>query len=382
MKKYDVVIIGAGSIGVPLSFYLSRKGLKTAVLEKNHAAGRGQNRAAIGGIRATHSDPAKITICKRSLEIVSRFQEEFGYDISWYQGGYLFPVYTEEDEISLKELFDIQHRHALHIYWANREEVEERIPGIRPEGLRGGTFSPEDGSASPLKLIDAYTCLARKSGVDFYFHEKVIKYGLSGDRIATVTTNRETYTAGFFIDASGADTRELNAQLGLNIPVFPDSHEGGITEPVQRFFSPMIVDIRPGEGSSNFYFYQNDEGQVVFCITPEPPIKGKDCDNTSAFLPMVAKRLVELYPRLRHLRVRRIWRGLYPMTPDGFPLVGRAPGLENYFLLAGMCGQGFMLGPGLGEITAEILTENSRKYNQIMHQLRPDRPFKETEKLK
>ncbi|HAE86716.1 TPA: sulfurtransferase [Candidatus Marinimicrobia bacterium] len=382
MKNYDVVIIGAGSIGVPLSFYLSRKGLKIAVIEKNHSAGRGQNRAAIGGIRATHSDPAKIHICKQSLEIVSRFKENYGYDISWFQGGYLFPVYTQKDEMALIDLLTVQHEHNLNIYWADREEVEARVPGIYCKGLRGGTFSPEDGSASPLKLIDAYTCLARDSGVDFFFNESVGNYERNNKKIHAVKTNKDTYTAGIFVDASGADSRELNAKLGLDVPVFPDSHEGGITEPVKRFFEPMIVDIRPGKGSSNFYFYQNDEGQVVFCITPEPPIKGKDCENTSEFLPMVSRRMVELYPRLRHLRVRRIWRGLYPMTPDGFPLVGWAPGFENYFLLAGMCGQGFMLGPGLGAITAEIFTEQSTQYDHILHQLRPDRSFSQSEMLK
>lgn len=382
MKHYDVIIIGAGSIGVPLSYYLSRKGLKTAVIEKNHSVGRGQNRAAIGGIRATHSDPAKIRICKKSLGIVSRFKEEYGYDTGWFKGGYLFPAYTEKDEISLKELFAIQHQYDLNIYWAGEDEVRERIPGIFSEGLRGGTFSPDDGSASPLKLIDAYTCLARSSGVDFFFDDSIVGFDFNKSKIRFVRSKQNTWSAGLFVDASGADSRELNSQLGLDIPVFPDSHEGGITEPVKRFFEPMIVDIRPGKGSSNFYFYQNDEGQVIFCITPEPPIKGKDCDNTSEFLPMVSKRMIQLYPRLRNLRVRRIWRGLYPMTPDGFPIVGWAPGVDNYFLLAGMCGQGFMLGPGLGEITAEIITGSTHEYQDILQQLHPDRSFSQSEVLK
>ncbi|HDT11447.1 MAG TPA: FAD-binding oxidoreductase, partial [bacterium] len=57
MKNYDFLIIGAGSIGTPLAYYLARKGKKVCVLEKHASAGRGQNKAAIGGVRATHSDP-------------------------------------------------------------------------------------------------------------------------------------------------------------------------------------------------------------------------------------------------------------------------------------------------------------------------------------
>ena len=57
---------------------------------------------------------------------------------------------------------------------------------------------------------------------------------------------------------------------GIDVPVRPDSHEGAVTEPVARFLEPMVVDIRPVAGSANYYFYQHDTGQVIFCITPEP----------------------------------------------------------------------------------------------------------------
>ena len=73
--------------------------------------------------------------------------------------------------------------------------------------------------------------------------------------------------------------------VGLDVPVEPDNHEGAITEPVQRFFGPMVVDIRPEPGSANYYFYQNHEGQVVFCITPDPPILGVHHESTSVFFP-------------------------------------------------------------------------------------------------
>ncbi len=109
--------------------------------------------------------------------------------------------------------------------------------------------------------------------------------------------------------------------VGTDLPVYPpDSHEAGVTEPVQHFILPMIVDIAPpDENSDNYYFYQNLAGNVVFCITPpRPPQRwGTDRRSTSEFLPMVIPpRMLNLYPRLRNLKVRRLWRGLYPpMTP-------------------------------------------------------------------
>ena len=82
----------------------------------------------------------------------------------------------------------------------------------------------------------------------------------------------------------------------------PDSHEAGITEPVAPFLGPMLVDIRPVEGSKNYYFYQHKPGGVVFCITPEPPVVGTDRRETSTFLPMIARRMVDLMPKLRTSR--------------------------------------------------------------------------------
>ncbi len=101
----------------------------------------------------------------------------------------------------------------------------------------------------------------------------------------------------------------VDALVGAGFLVTPDSHEAGITEPVAPFLKPMVVDIRPAQGSSACYFYQLTTGQVVFCLTPDPPIVGFDRRETSAFLPLIAQRMVALMPTLANLRVRRTWRG-------------------------------------------------------------------------
>ncbi|MGQ9559392.1 MAG: NAD(P)/FAD-dependent oxidoreductase [Candidatus Oleimicrobiaceae bacterium] len=378
----DVVIIGAGSVGLPLSYYLARKGVKVRVIDREASPGRGQNRAAIGGMRATHSDPAKIRICLLSLELIRNMREEHGIEVDWVQGGYLFPAYDQEKENALRNLLAVQKQFGLEIDWIGPVEVEELVPGSNRHGLRGGAYSPKDGSASPLKVANAYYRLARAAGAEFCFREEVVGFVKEGSRLTAVRTDRASYPCEVVVDASGADARETGALLGLDVPVFPDSHEAGITEPVQPLFRPMVVDTRRDAESANYYFYQNEEGQVVFCITPSPPIPGKDCDCTSVFLPLVVRRMVELYPRLRHLRVRRTWRGLYPMTPDGFPIVGFTGEYDNLLLAVGMCGQGFMLGPGLGVILAELIAERSSRHDDILQRLSLQRNFAGEEVLK
>ncbi|MCP4687331.1 MAG: FAD-dependent oxidoreductase, partial [Desulfobacterales bacterium] len=93
MNNFDVIIAGAGSIGAPTAMALGERGVKTLVLDRHPSPGQGENKHAIGGVRATHSDPAKISMCLRSLEILSTWKETHGDDIEWLRGGYLFPVY-------------------------------------------------------------------------------------------------------------------------------------------------------------------------------------------------------------------------------------------------------------------------------------------------
>ena len=378
---YDVIIIGAGSIGVPTALNLALRKQKVLVIDGESAPGQQNNKKAIGGVRATHSDYGKINVCKRSIEIMKTWKETWGDDIGWMSNGYSYPAYTEEDEKTLKDLMKVQHSYGLNITWVSPEEYNELVPGINKEGLRGSTYSPEDGSCSPLLLGSAYYFHSLEAKVQYRFREKVIGFDMSQSKIKKVITDKGTYSTGMVINAAGNYGKEIAAMAGLNLPVQPDNHEAGITEPVARFMGPMVVDMRIRPGSENFYFYQNNEGQIVFCITPKPPITGIDNRSTSVFLPMCTKRMLEVYPRLHSLRVRRTWRGQYPMTPDGFPIVGKSG--DSLINAIGMCGQGFMLGPGLGELITRIcLDELTESDLHILQSFNPERDFSGMEAFK
>ena len=381
-KQYDAILIGAGSVGTPAAHSLAEAGVKTLVLDTMPSVGQGSNKTAIGGIRATHSDPAKIRLCLRSIEIFSTWKELHGDEIEWYRGGYSFVAYREEEERTLKALLEIQHSYGLNIDWLDREALLEAIPALNPEGLVGGTLSPDDGNASPLLAIHAFYRHAQRLGAEFRFGEKVTGILVEGGRVRGVRTDKGEYGAGVVINAAGPWARQVAQMAGLDVPVTPDAHEAAITEAVARFLDPMVVDIQPMPGSANFYFYQHFTGQIVFCITPSPSIWGYDTRETSAFLPMVARRMVGVMPRLKNLRVRRTWRGLYPMTPDGFPIVGWSREVEGYLSAVGMCGQGFMLGPGLGELLARLVQHDlEAEDHEVLERLSPYREFGEQEKL-
>ncbi|MHA1742915.1 MAG: NAD(P)/FAD-dependent oxidoreductase, partial [Candidatus Heimdallarchaeota archaeon] len=299
------------------------------------------------------------------------WEEKYGEDIDWIEGGYLFVAYREEEERLLKETIKFQKEQGLNINWIDAEEVKELVPGITSEGLLGGTYSPEDGHANSLLINHAFYSQALINGAEFKFKEAVTDIIVTHGEVQSVRTTKNSYNAIFVINAAGAHAQYIANMAGIQVPVMSDMHEAGITEPVKRFFDPLVVDIRPQQNelfgnSKNYYFYQNKLGQIIFCITPDPPQYGLSTQETSQFLPQISQRLVNLVPRLRNIKVRRTWRGRYPNTPDGMPIVGPVKGVEGYINVVGLGGQGLMLGPGLSEVVARFINDKMTERDQLI----------------
>ena len=382
-NAFDVIIIGAGSIGVATAMYLGQQHLNVLVLDSEPSIGQGSNKAAIGGIRATHSNVAKVLLCLDSIEELSTWKDRYQEDIEWVQGGYTFVAYEETTKQALQNIVKEQKPLNTGLRWLEKEELVKHIPSLNTEGLLGGTFAEKDGSASPLLTINAFYQHAIAANVEFRFNEPVIDVLVKNHKVTGVKTFQGQYNAHIVINAAGAGASGIGKMTHIELPVRPNIHEAGVTEPVQRFLEPMIVDTRKIGNSSSIYFYQHATGQIIFCLTPDPPIWDSERFETSCFLPLSARRLLSLVPALRHIKVRRTWSGYYPMTPDGSPLLGWDQKVKGMLIAAGMCGQGFMLGPGIGKlITRMVMDENTPTDEVILQALSPYRKFISTEALK
>jgi sarcosine oxidase, subunit beta len=379
---YDAVVIGSGSVGTPIALWLAEAGLSVGVFDPGPSSGRGDNRAAIGGIRATHSEPAKAALCRESIDVFAGWQEARGEDLEWRRGGYLFVAFREADAEALRAVVATQRAMGLEIDWVGPDRVAELVPGIEAGGLLGGTFSPGDGSASPLLAAHWFRVEAERAGARFHFGEPVVAIRRRAGRVDGVVTPLGDHPTPLVVNAAGSDAPTLGRMVDVGLPVRAEGHEAGVSEPVDRFLEPMLVDLRPGARSKNVYLYQNARGQVLFSIAPDPPEPGDDRRVRSGFLPEAATRLVQLLPRLRHLEVRRSWRGVYPMTPDGSPLLGPI-GPDGHLVAVGMCGQGFMLGPGVGRCLARHVTGALTPQDEmVLAELSPERAFEGAELLR
>jgi len=352
--SYDIIIIGAGSVGLPLAYYLAKEKVKVLVIEKELSPGQGSNKSAIGGVRASHSEPVKVIAANESIRIIHELEKE-GYDFETKKGGYLYVAKSENDFLSLKKSHSTLEKHGIRSSLLKPIELKDIVKEIHWENYYGGLYSPDDIDISPLSSCVNFYLLAKKYGAEFLFQEKVSDFKIKHNRINRVITNKGEYQGGLIVLANGAEIRETGNLLHLDIPVFPDSHEAGISAPYAPILEPMIVDISPDEDhvSRNFYFTQNKVGAFIFCYTPYDSIYGEFA--TSTFMKVISKRMINTIPSLKNIYIRRTWRGYYPMTPDGVPIMEKINQFDNLALFGGMCGQGVMLGPGLAKFFAKIL---------------------------
>jgi sarcosine oxidase subunit beta len=68
---------------------------------------------------------------------------------------------------------------------------------------------------------------------------------------------------------------------------------------------------------------------------------------------VAAKRL----PALSDAPISHAWAGLYEMSPDGNPMIGKASGVDGLFLLNGFSGHGFQHSPAAGRIVADLIAD-------------------------
>jgi sarcosine oxidase subunit beta len=354
----DVIIIGGGMIGTAIGYYLSKKGLTVQLLERDYLTA-GSTGRCIGGIRQQFSTELSIKVAMESMKKFAAMKDELGQDVEFHQGGYLFLAHSEKKKETYLKLIEIQQKMGLDVEYVSTKAIEGLVPGINPDGLLGGAYCPSDAQANPFLIVDGYAKEIRKKGDVMPYHE-VTDIKIEKGRVTSVTTkNNTTFHAPIVVNAAGPFVKEIAQMVHLELPVYPERHEAMITEQMERFFDMMIVDYRP----DGCYFNQKwGKGSIIGCYTPIPNVPGLDLGTSFEFAKEMGRRMARLIPRLNDIKIIRQWSGSYEMTPDGNPILDKSE-VDGFWVVGGMCGHGFMLGPEIAWLAAEYISEGKPPYN-------------------
>jgi sarcosine oxidase subunit beta len=314
---------------------------------------------------------------KESVKIFSTLSQEFGKDVEWFQGGYLFLAHSEEKKQTYLKAIQIQQEYNIPVKFLSSDDCVKIVNGLNTDGLLGGAYCSTDGQANPFAVTYGYLQEIKKMGGNLFTNTEVEKVNIVNDQIKSIRTKAgEEYFAPIIINAAGPWAKNVAKMVGLDVPIEPERHESLVTEACEKLFDPMLVDYR----ADGCYFIQNyGTGHFIGCYTPVPNDPGYNINASSEFITEMPRRMARLVPKLNNLKVIRQWAGSYEMTPDGNPIVDKTP-IEGFYISAGMCGHGFMFGPALGKFMSELITDG--KSSQPLDDFALNRSFGKTEAMK
>jgi len=348
----DVIIIGGGLHGCSAAYHLARAKLKPVVLEK-HAVARHASSASAGGVRRLGRDPAEIPLAMASIELWHAMRDMLGDDGEFRATGQV-RVAENAAELKLCEARAAQVR-ALgydHEVVIDRAELRRLVPAVAEQCI-GGLYVARDGYAFPYKATAAFRAKAEALGAVVKEGTTVRAIERSGERWL-VKTDRGGFRAPILVNAAGAWGAEIARMLG----------DDPVEEPVALMMMvsgrmPHFLDPTVGCMGRKLSFKQMRAGTVVIggghvgTVDRDTELTGLDFRKLSES----ARTAAAVFPIMQDATVVRCWAGVEGFTPDDLPYIGPSKRAPNAYHSFGFCGHGFQLGPVVGSITAQLITQ-------------------------
>ncbi|MFC1545690.1 NAD(P)/FAD-dependent oxidoreductase, partial [Gemmatimonadota bacterium] len=350
----DVVIIGGGVMGVSTAYHLASRGCERVVLLERHPffAAEATGKCA-GGIRYQFSTRINIALSQISLPMLDRFEDEIGQPIDLRQCGYLFLLTNQEDVSAFRGSVALQHRMGIETEWLDPDEITSRVPLLNMEGVVAGTFHSADGLADPSGVVQGYVSAARRSGALLFNGIEVTGITLVDNQIIGVVTNQGEIASPLVVNAAGPWAATVGMMVGVDLPVVPIRRQIAVTTPIPDIPSgfPFIIDF-----AKSLYFHREGPG-VLTGMSNRDEAAGFDQSVDERWESVHLESAMQRLPVLAEAGIASRWAGLYEVTPDAHPILGRVPEIEGFLVICGFSGHGFQHGPACGMLMAEEILD-------------------------
>lgn len=354
----EVAIIGGGVVGTSIAYNLAERGVSAVVIFEKGRVGEGATSASAGGMRYQFSTEVNVRLSLLSIGIFEEFPERFGQEIDLHQNGYLMLTSTEEMVEHFRTNVAMQRRLGVDVQLLTPKEAQQIAPYLNIEDVLGVTFCPDDGYADPYNVVQGYANRARALGVKILEETEVTGIQVEEGRACGVIIPNGEIQARYVVNAAGPYAREVGKLVGLDLPVRPYRRQMFVTEPFAAIpeDAPMVVDL-----TTTFHFHKEEAGGVMMGMSdPDEPSSFNTHVNWT-FLERVVEQAVHRVPVFQEAEINRGWAGLYTISPDSNPILGRIPELENFICAIGFSGHGFMHSPAVGIAIAELIAEGEAK---------------------
>ncbi|MBI4503203.1 MAG: FAD-binding oxidoreductase [Gemmatimonadetes bacterium] len=368
-RTADVVIIGGGIMGASIAYHVARRRAgRVMLLERADMFGTGSTGANAGGMRHQFSTAVNIELSRLSIAMMERFPEEMHQEVDLNFCGYLFLLDNEADMAVFRRNVALQHRLGVPTRLLNPDDIRELAPLFRLDDIVGGTFYDRDGLADPSGALQGYLAQARALGAELRTGEPVTAIRSVAGRVTGVSTSAGEIDAPVVVIAAGPWSGEVGKLAGIDLPVQPVRRQIAVTRPIpgiDRSF-PFTIDF-----TRSLYFHYESGGILTGMSDPDQP-PGFDTSVDPDWRLAHIEQAVNRLPLLETAEILTEWAGLYEVTPDDQPILGRLPQLDGLFACTGFSGHGFMQGPASGLVIAEEIVDG-RAHTIDIDPLRWDR---------
>jgi sarcosine oxidase subunit beta len=365
-ESADVVIIGGGVIGASVAYHLAESGAGDIIIvEREERQGLGSTGVATGGVRAQFATEINIRMSLYSIDFLSQFEAVTGFASGYEPRGYLFVATTEEQLAALKKNYELQCALGLkEVEIVTREEIAVRIPFLRVDDVKGGSFCRTDGFIKPLSVMRGFTERAIERGARLWLGAEVSGIETLRGRVTGVVTTRGVISTRAVVCCAGAWAAHVARLAGAQLPVKPlrrqlASVRASAPAPEKL---PMVIDI-----SNGFHFRPDGNAPQTNLLLawPDPSEEyGFKTEYDAGFTSKVLSLAQYRVPAWRDLEIDAKFcrAGLYEMTPDHHAIISEAPEVCGLFVVGGFSGHGVMHSPAAGRMAAEMILDGHIKF--------------------
>lgn len=360
-----VVIIGGGVIGTSIAYHLGHLGWSDVVLLERDRLTSGTTWHAAGLMTCFGSfSETSMGMRLYTRDLYSRLEAETGQSTGFRPVGF---IEVAGDEARLEEYRRVAafNRHVgLEVEEISPAEIADRFPLADTSDLLAGFYVPGDGRVNPVDATMALAKGARQQGVTILEGVTVERVLTQGRRVVGVQTSQGDIECEVVVNAAGMWARQLGERNGVAIPLQAAEHYYLITEPMAGADPTLPVLEDPARHG----YYREEGGGLMVGLfepvcapwsvggVPDDFSFGQITPDWDRMGPYV-ERAMSRVPATFDAGVRTFFCGPESFTPDLAPVVGPAPGLDGYFVAAGMNSVGILTGGGMGRIVAQWIVD-------------------------
>jgi glycine oxidase len=358
LKTSDVLIIGAGVIGLSIARELHKRGVgKICIVEKG-AVGRESSWAAAGILAPqieADIDDDFFRLCFESNRIYRQFADELrdetNIDIELDQSGTLYLGFHDKDSAEIRERYEWQRAAGLEIEHLTADETLRLEPNLSPN-VRESLYFPREGQVENRKLVEALVRYAELNGINIIDNSEVGRVLTKNGIVTGAETRNETYTADVVVVASGAWTSTIKfGEISLPIQVKPIRGQMICYRPPTPICGHVVY-------SNRGYLVPRADGRLLVGATAEDVGFDKSIMETGVHSLQMAA--IEIAPKLETLEIVDKWAGLRPYIHGGRPAIGQVPGVNGLFIATGHFRNGILLAPITARLIADAIAGNEQ----------------------